>query len=116
MPSIPPDLAAFLVIALGVSLAAGLIGRLLRATVRWAGLGLLDRLLGALFGFVKGCAVVTLVVMAIAAFVPNAPWLRNSRLAPPFLAAAHEESHLTPELGGKIREGIGQLRIAQLHW
>ncbi len=110
------DLAAFLVIALGVSLAAGLIGRLLRATVRWAGFGFLDSLLGALFGFVKGCALVTLVVMAMAAFIPNAPWLKSSRLAPSFLTAAHEGSHLTPELGGKIREGIRQLRNAQPHW
>src|ERR1700677_4964579 len=46
------DLVAFLVIALDVMLAVGVIGRLLRGTVRWAGLGFLDRLLGALFGFV----------------------------------------------------------------
>jgi membrane protein required for colicin V production len=107
------DLSAFLAIALGVQLAVGLIGRLLRGALRWAGLGFLDRLLGALFGVVKGCALVTLAVMAVAAFLPSAPWLKNSRLAPPFLAAAHEGSHIAPEFGGKTREWIRQMHIAQ---
>jgi membrane protein required for colicin V production len=110
------DLAAFLLIALGVMLAAGLIGRLLRGTVRWAGLGFVDRLLGGFFGFVEGCALVTLSVMAVAAFLPNASWLRNSKLMPSFLEAAHEGSRMTPTLGEKIREGIQQFRIAQPHW
>jgi membrane protein required for colicin V production len=105
------DVGSFLAIALGVMLTAGLIGRLLRGTVRWAGLGFLDRLLGAFFGLVKGCALVTLAVMAMAAFLPGALWLKDSRMMPPFLAAAHEGSRITPELSGRIREGIQQLRV-----
>jgi membrane protein required for colicin V production len=111
------DLGAFLLIALGVMLVAGLIGRSLRGTIRWVGLGFLDRLLGAVFGFVEGCAVVTLVVMATAAFLPDASWLKSSRLVPLFLAAAHDGSHMTPfELGERIREGIQQLRMTQRRW
>jgi membrane protein required for colicin V production len=109
------DLGAFVLLALGVMLATGLLGRSLRGAVRWAGFGFLDRLLGGFFGFVKGCALVTLAVMAMAAFIPHASWLKSSRLMPWFLAAAHEGSRMTPALGEKIREGIGQLRIAQPH-
>jgi membrane protein required for colicin V production len=107
------NLVAFLLIALGVMLLAGLVGRLLRGTVRWAGLGFVDRFMGALFGFVKGCAVITLGVMAVAAFLPNADWFKNSRLAPVFLTAAHNGSHMTSfEFGEKIREGVRLLRAA----
>jgi membrane protein required for colicin V production len=106
-------LVAFLLIALGVMLFAGLLGRLLRGTVRWAGLGFVDRFLGAIFGFVKGCGVVTVGVMAVAAFLPNAGWLKESRLAPWFLTAARSGSHMTPfEFGEKIREGVLLLRSA----
>lgn len=107
------DLVAFLLIALGVMVIAGLLGRLLRGTIHHLGLGFFDRLLGALFGFVKGFVLVTLVVMAIAAFLPGTDWLRSSRLAPLFLTAAHSGSHITPvELGEKIRQGIKLLRNA----
>jgi membrane protein required for colicin V production len=106
------NLVAFLLIALGVMLLAGLVGRLLRGTVRWVGLGFVDRFLGALFGFVKGCAVITLGVMAVAAFLPHSDLLRNSRLAQVFLTGAHSGSHMTPfEFGEKIREGVKLLRI-----
>lgn len=105
------NLVAFLLIALGVMLVAGLVGRMLRGAVRWVGLGFVDRFLGALFGFIKGCAVITLGVMAVAAFLPNADWFKNSKLAPVFLTAAHDGSHMTPfEFGEKIREGVRLLR------
>lgn len=107
------ELAAFLLVSLGIMLAATLLGRILRGTVRQIGLGFVDRVLGAGLGFVKGCAVIVLVVMAITAFLPQSGCLNESRLAPYFLQAAHEASHMTPaDLGGKIRRGIGMLGSA----
>jgi membrane protein required for colicin V production len=107
------DLVTFLFIALCVMVITSLLARLLRGTVHRIGLGLVDRLLGAVFGFVKGCALVTLTMMAIAAFLPKADWLGSSKLAPLFLTAAHDGSHMTPvELGEKIREGVRLLRNA----
>jgi membrane protein required for colicin V production len=108
------NLIAFLVITLLVMLLAGLAGRLLRGLLRQVGLGILDRLLGAVFGLIKGCIVVTLVLMGIVAFLPRQAWLDNSRLAPVFLTAAHGGSHVVPsELGEKIRQGLQALRMAQ---
>jgi membrane protein required for colicin V production len=108
---------AFLAIALVIMIAAGLIGRALHWSARSIGLGWLDRLIGAAFGFLKGCVVVTLGVMAVVAFLPHSGWLENSRLAPYFLSAAHTTTAVTPvELGERIRDGIKIIRDAQPDW
>jgi membrane protein required for colicin V production len=108
---------AFIVIAIGIMVAAGLLGRVLRWSARSVGLGWLDRLIGAAFGFLKGCVLVTLGVMALAAFLPHNGWLDRSQLAPVFLSAAHTTTAVTPtQLGERIREGIKIIRDAQPDW
>jgi membrane protein required for colicin V production len=111
------NLIAFVVIALLVMVLAGLLGRFLRGLLRGVGLGIVDRLLGAVFGLIKGCVVVTLVLMAIVAFLPRQAWMESSRLAPVFLTAAHGGSHVVPfVLGEKIRQGLDALRMTQPDW
>ena len=111
------NLIAFIVIALLVMVAAGLLGRVFRRLLRGVGLGIVDRLLGAAFGLVKGVVVVTLVLMAIVAFLPRQAWLDRSRLAPVFLTAAQGGSHVVPVLlGEKIRQGLDELHMTQPGW
>ena len=111
------NLIAFLLIALLVMVVAGLAGRLLRGLFRGVGLGIVDRLLGAVFGLVEGCVIVTLVLMGIVAFLPRQDWLSSSRLAPVFLTAAHGGSQVVPfALGEEIRQGLEALRMAQPNW
>jgi len=108
---------AFVVIAIAIMVIAGLAGRLIRWSVRSIGLGWADRFIGAIFGFLKGCVLVTLGVMAIAAFLPHATWLEQSKFAPYFLSVAHEASAVTPaQLGERIREGVKVIRDAQPDW
>jgi membrane protein required for colicin V production len=108
---------SFLLIALGVMLLAGLLGRIIRWSVHSIGLGWADRFIGAVFGFVKGCVLVTLAVLVVAAFLPQATWFQQSRLAPYFLTAAHQASVVTPyELGERIRQGVVVIRNAQPTW
>ncbi|MGH9586120.1 MAG: CvpA family protein, partial [Acidobacteriaceae bacterium] len=108
---------SFLVIALGVMLLAGLLGRVIRWSVHSIGLGWADRLLGAIFGVVKGFVIMTIAVIVIAAFFPNASWLRNSRLAPCFLSAAHSVSITAPHgLEQRIRKGVSSLRHSEPEW
>jgi membrane protein required for colicin V production len=108
---------SFLCIALLVMILAGILGRIIRWSVHSIGLGWADRFIGALFGFVKGCALVTLAVLVIAAFMPQATWFKQSRLAPYFLSAAHQASVITPyELGERIRQGVVILRNSQPPW
>jgi membrane protein required for colicin V production len=111
------NLIAFLLIVLVVMVLASIAGRLLRGLFRSVGLGIVDRLLGAVFGLVEGCVVVTLVLMGIVAFLPRQDWLSNSRLAPVFLTAAHGGSQVVPfALGEEIRQGLQALRMGQPNW
>ncbi len=108
---------AFIAIAIAVMIAAGLTGRFIRWSVRTIGLGWADRLAGAAFGLLKGCVLITLGVMAVAAFLPHATWMENSRLAPYFLSAAHEAAIVTPmDLSQRIRDGVKLIRDAQPDW
>jgi membrane protein required for colicin V production len=108
---------SFLLIALGVMLLAGLLGRLIRWSVHSIGLGWADRFLGALFGFIKGFVLVTIAVLVIAAFFPQASWFRHSRLAPCFLTAVHQASIAAPGgLERRIRDGVGILRSSEPNW
>jgi membrane protein required for colicin V production len=108
---------SFLLIALGVMLLAGLLGRVIRWSVHSIGLGWADRFFGALFGIVKGFVLITIAVLVIAAFFPKAAWLRQSRLAPCFLSAAHSVSITAPQgLERRIRRGVGSLRGSEPEW
>lgn len=108
---------AFLLIALGVMLAAALAGKFIRWSVKSIGLGWADRVAGAAFGLVKGCVLVTIAVMVIAAFWPSATWFRRSRLAPGFLTMAHRVAVVAPaDLEHKIRAGVVVLRRDQPDW
>ena len=108
---------SFIVMALGVMIVAGIAGRIVRWSVKSVGLGWADRMAGAAFGLVKGCALVTIAVMVIAAFWPSATWFRQSRFAPGFLAMARQAADVAPaELGDRIRSGVIVLRKAQPEW
>ena len=91
------QIVAFLAILVGVVMVFSLAAGLLRKTVAAVGLGFLDRLLGAAFGLLRGLLVGVAVIMACLAFLPNSPWIRDSRLAPGFLAATHAVSFIVPQ-------------------
>jgi len=111
------EIFSFLAIVLGVMIVAAVAGRLVRWSVKSVGLGWADRLAGAAFGLVKGCVMVTIAVMVIAAFWPKATWFRQSRFAPGFLAMARQAAIVTPsDLGDRIRSGVVVLRKAEPDW
>lgn len=104
------DALAFLLIALGVMIVIGLLGRLISKLAQTAGLGGLDSLLGAVFGIVRGCVLVVIAIIAIAAFLPQNTWMNGSKLAPYFLSAANQVSAGAPaELRLKIQEGVAAI-------
>lgn len=108
---------SFLTIAFGVMIAAALLGRVIRWSVKTVGLGWVDRLAGAAFGLVKGCVMVMVAVMVMAAFSPHATWFRRSRLAPGFLEMAREAAVVAPaDLETRIRNGVVELRKEQPEW
>ncbi|MDI9611905.1 MAG: CvpA family protein, partial [Acidobacteriota bacterium] len=89
------NLAGFLVIFLGTLLAGTLVSialnRFLKAvTLKWA-----DRFLGSIFGFLRGWAVCSILVLALIAFPVKKDLLSRSVLAPFLLGGASAAVRLT---------------------
>jgi membrane protein required for colicin V production len=118
---IPPtqiaELAAFLLILAGAMILASLVGKLLRHTASAIGLGFVDRVLGTAFGFVRGALLGVVLLLALTAFLPSAPWIENSRLAPYFLRAAHAVSFVMPsDLKSRLLDGLDHLKHTTPDW
>jgi len=108
------EVGSFLVIFFGVLIAAFLAGRLARWLMKEAGLTAMDRTLGGLLGLVKGCLVVAIVLVAMAAFTPTSKLLQRSELAPYFLVAGRAAIWLAPaELRQRFEQGLDYLRNAR---
>jgi len=80
-----------------VLIAGAIVAFLMRKLVEGSGLSGSDRLLGMVFGLVRGFALVTLVVLLMG-FTPfrRDPWWNESRLMPNFEVGARWLSHRLP--------------------
>ena len=97
LPSLAAQqIAAFLLILMAVMVVFTFIAGVLRKAVSAVGLGLLDRVLGGLFGFARGVLLGVACMMAFAAFAPRWGPLGNSQLAPYFLRGSHAVSFIVP--------------------
>lgn len=111
------DAIGFFLIALVVMAVANLIGGLLARMLHWIGLGCLDRIGGAVVGLFQGVVLVTLGLLAVLAFFPQAELLENSRLSRQFLGACHISTEMTPEeLAEKVRYGLMLLEQESPPW
>jgi membrane protein required for colicin V production len=105
------EIAAFLVIFVGVMLLAGLAGRVTRWMVKEAGLTFVDRILGGALGMLRGCLIDSVVLVSLAAFTPTSKWLQGSGLAPYFLVAGRAAVWVAPaELRTRFYQGLDLLR------
>jgi membrane protein required for colicin V production len=87
-PLLPQAIAFALVFVLAI-VAGALLAWPLRAVVHGAGLGFLDRGLGAVFGIARGALVALLfAVVAGLSALPQRDWWQNSFFAPELEAAA----------------------------
>ena len=111
------QLAAFLLILAVTTIVASLIGKFLRRTASAVGLGFVDRLLGALFGLLRGAILGVALLLAVTAFLPTAPWIENSHLAPYFLRAAHAVSFVMPsDLRLRLLDGLSRMKHTTPDW
>jgi membrane protein required for colicin V production len=110
-------LAAFLAIMAATMVLATILGKLLRHTASAVGLGFADRMLGALFGLLRGALFGVVLLLAVTAFLPSAPWVQNSYLAPYFLRAAHAVSFVMPsDLKLHLLDGLRQVKHTSPGW
>jgi membrane protein required for colicin V production len=80
---------AFALILIALMIAGALVARLLSGVVKAIGLGFVDRLLGAVFGLVRGLAVVVLfALIAGVTTLPKQDWWQNAALGRPLAEAA----------------------------
>jgi len=95
----------FFLVFFGTMILGGLLGRVLALLFKWAGLGWLDRLLGAAFGLARGALIAAVIVMALLAFSPAPPprLVVNSRVAPYVMDAARLMAAAAPR---EVRDGV----------
>ncbi len=117
IPWATAQIVSFLLIAIAVMVLCGIAGKLLHNTAKTIGLGIFDRLLGAVFGAVRGCLLGVAVMMAAAAFLPQEKFIQTSRLSGYFLDGAHAVSFMVPiNLQQHIRQGMTALKHSTPYW
>ncbi len=98
-------LVGFLVIFLGCILVGAIVSFLINKFVKMASLEWADRLLGAVFGFLRGWVVCSIIVIGLVAFPVKEDLLARSVLAPYVLAGARGAVLLVPkELKAKFND------------
>ena len=108
------EIVAFLAIFFGVMILAGILGKIVRWIVKEAGLSVVDRFFGGLLGLLRGCLVVSIVLVSMTAFTPTSRSLQGSAFAPYFLVVGRAAIWVAPsELRMQFYEGLDYLRKQQ---
>jgi len=107
----------FIVIAFLVAAICTTLGVLLSKIFKKLGLGCLDSLAGAIFGFFQGALLVTVVILVTVAFFPDTEWLTQSRLPKYFFAACHLSTDIGPSgLSELVRRDLNRLERESPAW
>jgi membrane protein required for colicin V production len=111
------DTLAFVFIALLFMAVTDVAARILSKTLHRMGLGCLDRIAGAIFGFFQGALLVTLVILVTVAFFPKAHWLAEGRLPRMFFGVCNVSTYMSPqELADRILQGLKTLESESPRW
>lgn len=97
--------AAYVLIFVGVLIVFAIARMLISLMLKAVGLGLLDRLLGAAFGVLRGILVVWVAVLVAGMTpLPKADWWRDAMLAPPLeIAVIAAKPWLPADAAKRIR-------------
>lgn len=107
----------FVLVAALVTTLFSLIGTLFAKAFEWMGLGWLDHIAGAGFGFLQGALFVVIGILVLVAFFPSMHDLTNAWLAKPFLNACRISTHLGPSgLEDHVKRGLQKFQNETPHW
>lgn len=110
------EIAGFLTLFFVIVVLAGVAGKTARWAVQEVGLRWFDRLLGGLFGLLKGVVICTVVVISLAAFGPASSWVRDSRIAPFMLVTGRTLIWAAPvDLRQRFRDGWNLMKTVPEH-
>jgi membrane protein required for colicin V production len=107
------NLIGFFIVYLGVALAGALLGKLLAKLFKWSGLSWLDRLMGAMFGLVRGALIAVAFIAVLLAFTPKPTpnWMVNSAVLPYAIDASNLLAALAPNaVKEAFRESMREIR------
>jgi membrane protein required for colicin V production len=111
------DAIGFLLIAIIIMVLAGILGSILSKAVHKVGLGCLDSLAGAVFGFFQGALLVTVCLLVTMVFFPNSQWLTKSRLPRYFFGVCSVSASITPQtIAQRIRGELNHLEKVSPVW
>lgn len=100
------QLLGFLTIFLGVILLGALMAYMVNRWIKIASMEWIDRILGGIFGFLRGWAVASIIVMALIAFPVRENLVGQSIFAPYLLAGARGAALIVPkELKDRFYKG-----------
>jgi len=91
------DLIGFLIIFIGCILVGIIAAYVVNRFVKAASLKWIDRILGGIFGFIRGWAVSSIIVLALIAFPIREDVMARSILAPFLLSGARAAVLLVPQ-------------------
>ena len=107
------NLIGFFVVFFGLIFVGALIGKLLSKLFKWTGLSWLDRLMGAMFGLVRGALVAVAFIAVLLAFTPKPTpnWMVNSTVLPYAIDASNALAALAPTaIKEAFRESVREIR------
>jgi len=103
-----------IVIFMAVMIVAGISGKITRWAMSEVGLRWFDRMLGGVFGFIRGVLLCTIGVLAIATVAPDSHLIAESRTGSYFLLSARAAAWFAPEgLRDDFRAGVERIRKQQ---
>jgi membrane protein required for colicin V production len=109
------NIFGFLFVFFAFVVAGALIGRIIAKLFKWTGLGWLDRLMGAAFGFLRGSLVAVALVAILLAFTPKPlpNWMIDSTAMPYAIEASHLVSEIAPSgIKDAVVESMNQIKKA----
>jgi len=107
----------FILVAFVVAAICTTVGVLLSKVFKKLGLGCLDSLAGALFGFFQGALLVTVFILVTVAFFPDTEWLTQARLPKYFFSACHLSANISPSgLSELVRHDLNRLERESPAW
>lgn len=109
------NLLGFFVVFFMFVLAGALAGKLMATLFKWTGLSWLDRLLGAIFGLVRGALIAIVFITAVMAFTPRPMpnWMVESKVLPYAIDASNVLSSIAPTaIKQAFRESMQEIRKA----
>ncbi|MHB8654392.1 MAG: CvpA family protein [Terriglobia bacterium] len=105
--------AGFLALFVAILVLGALISALAKKMIKTAGLQSFDRILGAIFGAVRGLAVDCILLLALVAFAIKPEAVQQSVLAPYVTTGARAIAVVMPaDLKSQFRQGFEKFREA----